>query len=382
MIHGVRDLRAVPKVAVLPVRPANSLVPSNVPVILLATEAQAKGAEMRVGGLRVVDRAVRLLGRLRDARVIIADDGSIPLPRKLPANTERRAIDAADAPDQLAVLTAELGSETMTVGADCVWLTPGRFDRPIRVVDAASRWSAESVVFGDRSSEPIGIIDRLLNRRIASLLTRLVFSKLPISPALMTLAAGFVGLFGAITIAAGGNNVITGFAILQAFAVLDHCAVELARVRLHQSALAAWLDTIVGDFVNVVLVLAIGVASWRDDGAWMEMKLAMVAGGATLFYMVLSYRELVRQRQGDVMRLRWWFAYGQTLRGMTGAGSRSIRVLLMFGRRDVVILAGLILALCDQLELVLLYCLIVAIARAGGALGQLLTPAWRLRLPA
>jgi hypothetical protein len=208
-----------------------------------------------------------------------------------------------------------------------------------------------------------------------------VFSKLPVSPALMTLVAGFVGLFGAVTAAAGGSNVVTGFAILQAFAVLDLSAAELARVRLHQSALGAWLDTIVGDFVNVVLVLAVGVASWRYDGSYMDMKLAMAAAGLTIFYMVLSYRELIRQRQGDVTKLRWWFAYGQTLRGMTGAGSRSIRVLMMFGRRDAIILAGLILALADQVAFLIPYCLIVAIVRAGGALGQLLTPAWRLRSP-
>jgi len=46
-----------------------------------------------------------------------------------------------------------------------------------------------------------------------------------------------------------------------------------------------------------------------------------------------------------------------------------------------VILAGLVLAACNQLPLVLVYYVIVAIARAGGALGQLLTPAWRLRPP-
>ena len=51
------------------------------------------GARMRVGGMRVVDRAIRQLARLRDARVIIVSDGSIPLPRRLPPNIERRDID-------------------------------------------------------------------------------------------------------------------------------------------------------------------------------------------------------------------------------------------------------------------------------------------------
>ena len=64
-----------------------------VPIILSATELEATGARMQVGGLRVVDRAIRLLARLRDAHVVIAADGSVPVPRRLPPNMERREID-------------------------------------------------------------------------------------------------------------------------------------------------------------------------------------------------------------------------------------------------------------------------------------------------
>jgi hypothetical protein len=267
------------------------------------------------------------------------------------------------------------------VGADAVWLIPGRFDKAIQVVDAASRERAETVVFGDLGRESFGMVDRLINQRLSTLLTRFLFARLPISPAILTLLAGFVGLLGATTIAAGGYNVLVGFAVLQGFAILESCARELTRVRLHQTALAAWLATVMGDFVHMVMVLAVGVALWRHSGTYLDMKLALAAAGMTVFFMVVSYRELVRQRVGDLLKLRWWFAHGPTLRTVTGAGSRSIRVLLMFGRRDFLILAGLVLAACDQLPIALLYFLIVAIARAGAAAGQLLTPAWRLRLP-
>jgi len=48
-----------------------------VPVILLATKQEARGALMRVGGLRVIDRTLRQMARLRDVRVTIVSDGSI-----------------------------------------------------------------------------------------------------------------------------------------------------------------------------------------------------------------------------------------------------------------------------------------------------------------
>jgi phosphatidylglycerophosphate synthase len=366
--------------AVLP-RSSNVVAQTSIPIILSVTELEATGARMHVGGLRVVDRAIRLLARLRDAHVIIASDGSVPVPRRLPPNMERRDIDGNVAA-AIERLRAELGPEAMIVGADNVWLQPARFDRGIRVVDAASRRAAANAVFSDAQQETVGIVDRLLNQKIASRLTRLLLVHLPAAPALLTLIAGFVGVYGALMIAVGGAaNVLAGFVILEGFAILDGCAGALARVRLHQTAFGAWLDTLVGDFVNVVMILAVGVALWRHGGTYLDMKMALGAAAMTLFYVVVSYRELMRQGEGDVMKLRWWFAYGQKLKNVSGAGSTSIRGMMLLGRRDFVIALAIGLVCFDQLPIVLLYLMIIAIVRAGGALGQLLTPDWRIRPP-
>jgi phosphatidylglycerophosphate synthase len=352
-----------------------------VPIILSATELEATGARMQVGGLRVVDRAIRLLARLRDVHVVIATDGSVPVPRRLPRNMERREIDG-DVTAAIEQLRAELGPEAVIVRADNVWLQPARFDKGMRVVDAASRRGAAEAVFRDAQRETVGIVDRLLNQKIASRLTQLLLVHLPAAPSLLTLIAGFVGVYGALMVAVGSSaSVLTGFVILEGFAVLDGCAGELARVRLHQTAFGAWLDTVVGDFVNVVMILAVGFALWRHGGTYLDMKMALVAAAMTLFYVAVSYRELMRQGEGDVMKLRWWFAYGQTLKNVSGAGSTSIRGVMLLGRRDFVIVLAIGLAYFDQLPIVLLYLMIIAIVRAGGALGQLLTPDWRVRPP-
>jgi len=351
------------------------------PVILRATAAEALGASMRVGGLRVVDRAVRQLARLRDARVIIATDGSVPLPRRLPPKIERRELDG-DVAAGLAALEEELGAEMISVGADTVWLQPGRFDRGIRVVDGASRRAAGDALFGDLRHEAVGIFDRMVNHRLSALVTRLLFANLPVTPALLTLAAGFVGVYGALMVATGtAPNVVIGFVVLQGYVVLDSCAAALARVRLHQSGLGAWLDTLIGDFVNVVLILAVGRALWAHGGTFLDMKMAAVGAALTLFYAAVTYRELVRQGEGDVANLRWWFAYWQSLRTFSGAGSHSIKAVMLLGRRDFIIALALGLAAFDQLPIVLLVLLIVAISRAGAALVQLFTPDWRLRPP-
>jgi hypothetical protein len=382
MIDGAREFGPIARAAAV-APPPGMTVPARtvVPVILRATAAEAIGARMRVGGLRVVDRAVRQLARLRDARVIIATDGSVPLPRRLPSNVERRELDG-DAAAGLAALEQELGAETISVGADTVWLQPGRFDRGIQVVDGASRRAAGDAVFGDLQRDAVGIFDRVINHKLSALLTRLLLANLPVTPALLTLAAGFVGVYGALMVATGTSpNVVIGFAVLQGYVVLDSCAAALARVRLHQSGLGAWLDTLIGDFVNVVLILAVGRALWAHGGSFLDMKMAAVGAALTLFYAVVTYRELVRQGEGDVANLRWWFAYWQSLRTFTGAGSHSIKAVMLLGRRDVIIALALGLAVFDQLPIVLLVLLIVAISRAGAALVQLFTPDWRLRPP-
>jgi hypothetical protein len=382
MIDGARELSPIARAAaVLAPRTVSTPVNSAIPVILRATAAEAIGARMRVGGMRIVDRAIRQLARLRDARVIVVSDGSIPLPRRLPPNIERREIDG-DPAAAIAALQEELGPETTSVGADTCWLQAGRFDKGIRVVDAATRRTAADSVYADLQRDAVGLFDRIINQKLSTVLTRVLFANLPVAPALLTLLAGFVGVYGALMIATGtAPNVVIGFAVLQGYIVLDGCAAVLARLRLHQSGLGAWLDTMIGDFVSIVLILAIGRALWEHGGTFLDMKMAVAGAAMTVFYAAVTYRELVRQGEGDVSKLRWWFAYGQSLRSISGAGSNSIKAVAMLGRRDVLIAAGLGLAAFDQLPVVLLLLLIVAISRAGAALIQLFTPDWRIRPP-
>ena len=279
----------------------------------------------------------------------------------------------------MAALREELGPETITVAANTVWLQPGRFDRGITVTDPPSCAVATALVFADLDHSAVGIVDRIVNRRIARALARLVFLNLPITPLMLTLLGGFLGVYGALMVATGAwLNVLIGFTLLQAYVVLDDGAAVVARLRLHRGRAAIWLATVMGDFVDIMLILAVGRALWGHGGTALDMKMAMVGALMTLFFAAVSYREVVRQGETDVTKLRWWFAYGQSLRAFSGAGSRSIKLVTLLGRRDFVIAAALALVVVDQLWVVLLILLIVAISRAGAALVQLLTPAWRI----
>ena len=88
-------------------------------------------------------------------------------------------------------------------------------------------------MFGDLQRDAVRDRRSLINRKISSRLTRLLFANLPITPALLTLVAGFVGVYGALMVATGtAPNVVIGFAVLQGYVILDGCAAVLARLRL------------------------------------------------------------------------------------------------------------------------------------------------------
>jgi hypothetical protein len=372
------------------------------PVIMLATREEAPGATMRIGGLRVIDRTLRQMARLRDVKVTIVSDGSIRLPRRLPPHIQVRTTDDPNA------VVAELKTqidEPIVVGADVVRVQGNRLDRGTRVVDRATRRLAEDAVYEDLLARPdLGLVTRLLNKKISVRLTRYLLVYLPISPVLLTLAGAVMGVWGAVMISTGAYDaVVMGFLLAQGQAILSECDAELARVRFQQTSIGEWLKTIVDDVINLAIVLAVGVTLWRrgmpisdfkelkaaanvvsafGGGTFLDMKMALAAAGMLLFYNVVSYRELLKQGEGgDVLKIRWWFAYGQSLQSMSGAGTAPLRAILMIGKRDFFLVAWLVLAYLDLLPFVLLYALVLAITYAGVAVGQLLTPEWRLRPP-
>jgi hypothetical protein len=401
MIERVSPIDRAIAADVVPAFVARPATPgARVPVVLRATREEKHGAEMRVGGLRVIDRTLRQIARLRDVQVTIVSDGSIRLPRRLPPHVEVRTTENPNA--LVEQLKGQL-SDPIIIGANVSRVQGNRLDRGTRVVDRATRREAEDAVFEDLMRPDLGLVARFINKKISFRLTRYLLVYLPITPNMVTLLAGLIGFYGAFLIAMGSpSQMITGFVLAQAQSILDGCDGELARVRFQQTAIGEWLDTIVDDLLNLALVLAMGVALWRkgapmgdfkdikignalaalNGGSYLDMKMALVAAGMLLFYNVVAYRELIRQGEGgEVLKIRWWFAYGQSLKSMSGAGSGPLKGLLMIGKRDFFVLAWLGLACFDLLPVALLYALVLAIVYAGVAVGQLLTPEWRLRPP-
>ena len=219
--------------------------------MLCATRDEQPGATSSIAGLTVFSRALKQLGQARDTRVVLASDGSLPVPPALPPNVELRAVaDRAEAQD----VARSLGAPV--VGADVVRLDRKRWDG-LRVVDEPSRRAAEDAVFGALYRPDLGFVARRFNKPLSIWLTRHVLVRTAVTPNQITLFAAAVGLLGGILIATGAYGwAVLGLACEHLQSVLDGCDGELARVRFQQSKLGAWLDTFVDDVLNVVITVA------------------------------------------------------------------------------------------------------------------------------
>jgi phosphatidylglycerophosphate synthase len=359
--------------------PDESPIPST--VLLRATRAEAAGAVMKVGGLPVVERSLRQLERLAPLRVVAASDGTIPLPPlplpgRLGGNVEVRRLEGDDAEvtARLAALQAELG-QPPELGADVVRVRPRDFNpgAGIRVVDEATRAQAETAIFADLLRGDLGFVARHINKKISFRITRDYLCRWPFTPNQVTLGAGAIGLVGCLWIATGTYvGMVLGFLLAQLQSILDGCDGELARVRFQQTAIGEWLDTIVDDVLNLALVASVGVGLAHRSGSRTSIGVALVACAFLLTYNVIAYRELIKQGEGgEVLKVRWWFARGQTFKSMTGSSGSTFSFLNAIGKRDFFVFAWLVLAVLDLLPVVLFYAFVLAVAYGGAALGQL-----------
>ena len=117
---------------------------------------------------------------------------------------------------------------------------------------------------------------------------------------------------------------VAGFACQHLQSVLDGCDGELARVRMQQSKMGAWLDTFVDDVLNVLVTVAIGVGVARAGaGTWASV--VGIAGGAMLVASnLIIMRDMRRQKaSGDLMDMVWWFSGGKKLGAMSAPAADS-----------------------------------------------------------
>ena len=340
-----------------------------------ATAAETPGALLRVAGLTPLTRNLRQLERLGYRPRIVRDE-IYPLAEAL--SPQDRQVEVVAAGDRTAPERSPREHQEVEVAANIVRPTNEGVAGGIVVSDRASRRLAEDAVFAALLRGDLGFVARYLNKPLSFRITRYLLCRLPVTPNQVTLGAGLIGVLGAWLIASGRPWVmVAGFALAHLQSVLDGCDGELARVRFQQSPIGEWLDTIVDDVLNFLLLAAIGLGVSRHTGDARYLVAGLAGSALLLLYDAVTYTELVRLGQGgEVLKVRWWIGGGKDLKAVVAGRKHPATALIALGRRDFFLFAWLLLALPGWFEFILLYGLGVATACATVAVGQIL---WRLR---
>jgi phosphatidylglycerophosphate synthase len=344
-------------------------------ILLRATRGEAIGAGLRIAGLSVLERNLKQLAALK-AAVVVASDGSCPLPATLPPMVEVRDARTAAALDDLRTQIRP----TREIGADEV--RPSRdFDNSVKVIDEDSRKRAEDAVFAQLLRGDLGVVARHLNKPISFRITRYLLCHLPLSPNQVSVLAALIGLLGAGLVAMGNRwLMIAGFLLVHVQSVLDGCDGELARVRFQQSKLGEWLDTFLDEMLNIALFACTGIGLWRQTGSTLALTVGLGAAAMYVFYDVVALTELARQgRGGEILHIRWWLAGNVDMKARTGKNKRDLLVMIhALGRRDLFVFAFVLYAVAGVPFLALIHGSLIAGPQFILACAQV---GWRLAQP-
>jgi phosphatidylglycerophosphate synthase len=281
----------------------------------------------RVAGLPLVRRNVLALGA--DNVTVVSED-----PRILAALHGLPVAIASAVPDGARVVIPC----DRVVGIEAPCRTP------------AERKEAERQLFRGLRKSVDGPVSRWINRPVSLSVTRLVLDT-NITPNQMTVVATLIGAAGiAAVLSATWTGVAVGAILVQLQSILDGCDGEIARLKFQASAFGAWLDNVLDDIVNAAFGLALGIASATLLGNPLWRGLGVFAAVAFAIYYAVVYAQLFFvHKTGNPFAFRWWFQtsadLGAELASAGGAGARVGSALRSLARRDVFLLAFMILAI-------------------------------------
>ena len=270
--------------------------------------ADSPHAKTIVLGLTLVERGVRVAGRVGARRVFVLDASAEPgalerwdAERGDAALVVLRAGDQIVHPPLIQPLLAGTSDRRLAVGPDgtyagalwatgdaarqviaalvgsaangdrevlAAWTDAERFPHgPIArhsVTTPAERKAATKLLLQilvkvDEDSPVSKYIYRPLSRPLTQLLLHT-----PVTPNQVSYVVGLIGLFGCfLTAQAGQSNLIWGAALVFISGIIDGCDGEIARLKLTSSSFGAWLDTIVDELTTFSYFVAIGLHTYH-----------------------------------------------------------------------------------------------------------------------
>lgn len=201
-----------------------------------------------------------------------------------------------------------------------------------------------------------GLVSRHLNRRVSRAVSRWLL-KLPLTPNAWSLLIFALPIFGSLAFLRGTYlGFVLGCAVFQLYSMLDGCDGEIARAKFLQSEFGRRLDSFLDLVGNLLLALAVGFGlahRAHDTPAWAWFYL--LEGIAVAVLIVLSegivFFRRTRSPASVLAETKWngtlYQRHHEFLErsGILFFGDRFVYWLVQLTKRDMAMLAFLILAL-------------------------------------
>ena len=199
-------------------------------------------------------------------------------------------------------------------------------------IAAAEKWLAR-----DLGKPQDGWVARHIDRRISTLITRLLLRRV-VLPWHATLGAFFFAVIGsAIALRGDYASVVIGTLFFYAFSILDGCDGEIARALYLDSDFGARLDFLFDTIANVLFVLSLGIG--------LGLRWEGIATGV----LIIASELMLATGKDEVMNARHSGIYARHARmlGRSGVlifGERIVHFVVQATKRDVACFAFVLLA--------------------------------------
>lgn len=153
--------------------------------------------------------------------------------------------------------------------------------KPVRFVDkywmrlssdTNSIKKAEDTLFLNIRKSERGWMSRSINRRISITISRFLI-RTPLTPNIISVIVGIIGLLSGVFYALG--HVILGGIFIEISSILDGCDGEVAKIKLMESKLGQWVDTIVDQLSYMAFMIGVPLGYLLSTGK----TISLVLGG-------------------------------------------------------------------------------------------------------
>jgi len=212
---------------------------------------------------------------------------------------------------------------------------------------------AEKKLFDACRKPTDGFISRNFNRHISLWISRFLV-KTNLSANHVTGLTSLVGILSGVFVARGDYwNVLLGAFLFKLSSILDGCDGEISKLKLSDSKVGQWLDTISDNLTYVFFIIGMVIGLARQGDPWIAVTGTMTFFGLAMTLLVMFIYLIRHTNSGSLLSIQKDF---QKNKG--GVLKRFLSNIQFMLKRDFFSLLFLFLAALGELKIILWLCLI------------------------